>query len=56
MTLWRPTGTPISARNKVMLIRITGANAGKQEAARIAAKNRRNYLSRTRTAAGRWEK
>lgn len=49
----RPTGMPISDKNKLMLIQVSGANGGKQEAARIAARNRRNFLARKKKRAQR---
>jgi hypothetical protein len=60
MTLYAPTGAPISERNPLMVIRVNGSCANESEAAKIAAKNRRNYLARIidrrRRASGRWEK
>jgi hypothetical protein len=53
----RPTGTLISATNQLQVIRVLGAGKLEAEERQLKAiRNRRNYLSRTRTAGGRWAK
>lgn len=53
----RPTGTLISPKNKLMVIQIQGRTGGRTlEQVAHAARNRQNYLNRTRTAGGRWAK
>lgn len=53
----RPTGTLISSKNQLQIIRVQARTEGRtQEQINHAARNRRNYLNRTRTAGGRWAK
>lgn len=57
MNPYFPTGTPISGKNQLQVIQIQGRTGGRTlEQVAHAARNRRNYLSRTRTAGGRWAK
>lgn len=53
----RPTGSLISPTNQLQIIRVQARTDGRTtEQVAHAARNRRNYLNRTRTAGGRWAK